>query len=639
MRDLQAVILAGGVGSRMGTLTKDTPKPMLPLLGKPILEYQIELLRRYGIKEIFLLSGFRSDVISDYFGDGSTWGVTIKHRVEQNPLGTAGAVKAIERELSHDFIVLYGDVMMDMNLTAMADFHFRHGASATIAVHPNDHPYDSDLVEVDQSDRIIRFHAKPHEPGLLARNLVSAAVYVLSPSVLTHVEPATKCDFGKDVLPLLASNGEKALYAYNTFEYIKDVGTTERLKEVEQDLAAGKIGRLNKQNKQKAIFLDRDGVLNVEIDSLSKVEDVALLPDAARAVRRINDSDYLSVVVTNQPVVAKGFVTEEYLDKIHAKLEALLAEERAYLNRIYYCPHHPERGFEGERAEYKIDCDCRKPGTGMIEKAVQDLNIEISDSFLVGDTTTDILTGLRAGLKTVLLRTGYGGEDRRFDCEPDYVFNDLREAVGFIMNDYDRWTRIARDIVQEVVVCSNGCRRSVLAVGGLSRSGKSTFSAILAKALAGVGKTTRIVKLDDWLLPAEERQSTMTVRERYQYEKICLDVSSLLEGSEIAINRYRPKSRDREGMLKSFRLRPDEVLILEGAVALDIEYLRQISDYRIFMEIPEAVREKRFRKFYRYKGMEESAVAELYSQRQRDEYPIIIESKAYADRTIDFGAA
>ncbi len=632
---MKAVLLAGGVGSRMGTLTKDTPKPMLPLLGKPVLEYQIELLRRYGITEILLLSGFRSDVIRDYFGDGRLWGVSIEHRAELKPLGTAGAVKAIENELSQDFLVLYGDVMMELDLNAMVLFHLHHHSSATIAVHPNDHPYDSDLVETDGSDRIITFHAKPHEKDFLARNLVSAGVYILSPSILKHIDPGAELDFGKDILPLLADSDE-VLYAYNTFEYIKDLGTVERLKEVEQDLASGKIALLNRENKQRAIFLDRDGVLNVEVNSLSRVEDVALLPNVAQAVRKINRAGYLSVVVTNQPVIAKGFITEEYLGTIHAGLEALLARERAYLTRIYYCPHHTDKGFEGERIEYKIDCACRKPATGMIDRAVRELNVDINNSFLIGDSTVDILTGLRAGLKTVLLRTGYAGEDGTFDCEPDFVFNDLSEAVDFIIEDYNRWMQEARSVVREAPLSSD--RRQVVVISGLSRSGKSTFAAVLSQALAEAGKASRILKLDNWLLDARERDGTMTVRERYQYDKISADITSLLNGNEVLIQRYQAKSRSKGRVSRTLRLDPHEILIVEGVIGLDIEYLRQISCFRLFVGIPEPLRERRFREFYRYKGMDGPAVTALYAQRQFDESPIVTQSRLYADRVIDLGA-
>ncbi len=379
----------------MGALTANLPKPMVKVAGKPMLEHQIELARRYNFTDIRILTGHLGEVIEEYFGGGGRWGVEIRYSREREPLGTAGAVREIAEHLNDEFLVFYGDVMMDVDLGAFLRFHHRHHALASIAVHPNDHPYDSDLVEVGPDDRVTAIHSKPHSSDALHRNLVSAALYVLSPQILQDVARGKLCDFGRDVFPKLVAAGQD-IRAYNTREYIKDIGTVQRLEEVEADLISGRVGRFNRSHALGAVFLDRDGVLNPDDEPLRTPEQMKLFPGVAGAVRVLNKSERLAVVVTNQPLIAKGFASEADLANIHAKLETLLSAEGAYLDRIYYCPHHPERGHPGERPEYKTECDCRKPRTGMIEQAACDLNIDLADSFIVGDRGVGIVTGQKA---------------------------------------------------------------------------------------------------------------------------------------------------------------------------------------------------------------------------------------------------
>ena len=192
------------------------------------------------------------------------------------------------------------------------------------------------------------------------------------------------------------------------------------------------------------------------------------------AVRRLNRSRYLAVLASNQPVVARGDVDEQGLKLIHNRLEQLLGRDHAYLDAIYYCPHHPDRGFPGERPEYKIACNCRKPATGMIEQAVAEMNIEPADSWMIGDTSVDVETAARANLRSVLLGTGHGGRDGRYPRRPDFQFPTLGEAVDFIL---DVWPRIE----QQAADVANKLRPGDLVlIAGLARSGKSSFASTLA---------------------------------------------------------------------------------------------------------------------------------------------------------------
>lgn len=428
---MKLVIIAGGKGTRLGL--KDIPKPMVEVGGKPLLEHHIDLAKQYAIKNIYMLSGHLSGVIVDYFGDGRKFGVNIAHIIEKSPLGTSGAVKQLENRISERFMVFYGDVFLDVDLKSFIDFDMEADSIANIIVHPNDHPHDSDLVDINDENIVTAFHSKPHDENQYYRNLVNAAVYILSPDIFKCIPHNKPSDFGKDIFPLILQS-DKVIRAYKTAEYIKDIGTIERLKKVSKDMISGKVKRFSKRYKRPAIFIDRDGTIVMDVDLLHRVEDLELLSFAASAIKKINSSDYLSFLITNQPVVARNLCDTAAIRQIHNKLETLLGIGGAYLNDIYFCPHHPERGYPEENSEFKIDCDCRKPKAGMISKAVKEYNVDIESSWVIGDRTTDIQTGKNAGMKTALVRTGRGGEDGKFEVNPDYIFDNIEDAVDFILS-------------------------------------------------------------------------------------------------------------------------------------------------------------------------------------------------------------
>jgi histidinol-phosphate phosphatase family protein len=428
----QAIIIAGGMGTRLKARLGDLPKPMIPIGGKPLLEHQVELAKRHGFTEVVIFACYRPDLIQAHLGDGSPWGVKISYEIEKTPLGTAGAVLAGMRLLGERFLVFYGDTMVNVDLGRIWDRHVTSGAGATLLLHPNDHPLDSDLVEMDEADWVTAFHNRPHPAGGYFQNLVNAGLYVMEKTALapwaSHVKPM---DFGKDLFPAMLRAGQRLL-GYNTPEYIKDIGTPERYDRVSAEYASGVIARSSLQTPQPTVFLDRDGTLNREVDGVTSPEKLELLPGVAEAIYALNRSGIRAVVISNQPIIAKGFCREADVQAVHNKLETLLGAEHAFLDRIYYCPHHPEKGFEGERVELKIACDCRKPGIGMIQRAVRDLNVDLRQSWLVGDTTTDLQTAKNAGLKAILVRSGYAGKDNKYPARPDCVCDTLGEAVAKI---------------------------------------------------------------------------------------------------------------------------------------------------------------------------------------------------------------
>jgi D,D-heptose 1,7-bisphosphate phosphatase len=426
---MQAVILAGGLGTRMKEVSQDIPKSMMLIGDKPLLEHQINLLRKYGIENIVLIVNHLKEAIQVHFGNGSRWGVEIAYYEEKTPLGTVGGIKACEDHLEDDFIVLYGDVMVDMNLLLLVEYHFSTKSDCTLVLHPNDHPFDSDLVELDRNNKIVGFHPKPRSDKQYYRNMVNAGLYVMSKRVLNHLERNKKADFGRDIFPLIMS--KVSMTGYNTSEYLKDMGTPERLEQVRNDYESGKIEKRNFINRQKAIFLDRDGVINIDVDLVAYPEELEIYPDAPATIKKINESDYLAIVITNQSVVARNLCTEDELRIIHNKLDTVIGAEHAKLDGLYYCPHHPHGGFPEENPAYKIDCHCRKPKPGMLLDAARDFNLDLSQCWFIGDTERDVVAGKAAGVKTIGVKTGRAMKGST--VQPDFMFDDLKEAVNFIL--------------------------------------------------------------------------------------------------------------------------------------------------------------------------------------------------------------
>lgn len=473
--------MAGGKGRRIASVTKefatqypklykgasDIPKPLLPIEGVPVLEREICSLRDQGFDKIIITVGYLSSVIMGYFGDGSgisyatgkPFGVSVSYFNETMSLGNAGALYKMYDDLKdgddEDFLLLTADSVFDVDFGRFVEYHKRQGGLATLFTHPNSHPSDSSVVVADMDCRVTDWLAKEDKRPVYYKNRVNAGLHILNRKALDVVAKngiivpeligasdshgySVKVDLDRQILKPLCKNGGE-IFCYDSPEYVKDMGTPERFQQALCDFRTGMIKRKNLQHKQRAFFLDRDGTINKYKGFIRSVGQIELIDGAAKAVKEVNDSGYLCIVITNQPVVARGEVSDELLKEMHDKLETELGKSGAYIDALYYCPHHPDRGFEGEISSLKVDCNCRKPKTGLVMKAAEAYNIDLTASWFIGDSRNDIQCGRNAGTKTALLvgsdtaTSQYEGGKENGQFGQDLTCNSLIEAVEQIL--------------------------------------------------------------------------------------------------------------------------------------------------------------------------------------------------------------
>jgi D,D-heptose 1,7-bisphosphate phosphatase len=605
----QAVILAGGKGTRLASVLNGLPKPLVDVCGKPLLLHQLELLCAHGFTDAVVMVNHRADAIREWLV-GVDLPISVRLIDDGEPRGTAGAVLAALGELEPEFLVMYGDTMLAVDLTRfLASHHAVPGADVSLFLHPNDHPHDSDLVEVDESGRILAFHAYPHPTGAWLPNLVNAALYVVRrESLRAWVDVAGPLDFAKDLFPRMLAAGA-TLRGYASPEYIKDAGTPERLERVRNALTSGAIRRASLNEPQRAVFLDRDGTLNVEHGLIRRAEDLEVFPFAGSAIRRLNEAEWRTVLVSNQPIIARGEVTEAQLRRTHARLETEIGRDHAYLDRIYICPHHPDCGFPGERKELKIRCDCRKPEPGLILQAQSDLNIDLARSWYVGDSTPDLGAAEKAGVSSILVETGHGGLDRRHPYEARFTVANVSEAVTFILEVYPK---IAELLAPQLAAMGSS---DDWFIGGLPSAGKSTVAATLERELRLQGRRTRIIHTDRWIQDENDRHALAS----FDMAGLKVSVAKAAERAKArSVSLMLPGGRG--GQLE-MKLAPDEVLIWEGVFAAALAASVGRTAQAIDVVSSEAARHERFMHLCERRGISAARAKSLFVRARAEQAP------------------
>lgn len=585
----QVIILSGGKGTRIADHLGGLPKSLAMLNGKTLLEYQLLLAKKNQLKKVLLLLGHKSEKIIRFCKKNDNFGLDIRFEVEQNELGTAGALLNVFELLDDSNIVMYGDTFLDVNLQNFLNEHKIHLSPITIYAHPNDHPSDSDLVVLDEKGYVQKFVSYPHN-GMYG-NLVNAALYVVDKVALeSYKNNAHKHDIAKDFFPRYISDGN-SIFAYKGIEYIKDCGTIQRLNEVEDAINSGRVDSRSLERQKKAIFIDRDGTLNKNPSGyIVHPYQMELIDGVGAALKKINKSEYLSILVTNQPVIARGDVSPEELRLIHNQMEVLLGKDGAYLDEIYYCPHHPDAGFPNEIGEYKKVCDCRKPSSGLIDRAINKFNINRLDSWMIGDSTVDIAAGLNANLKTILVETGKSGMDGKLSVYPDYSFNDLSKSIEFILSSFDRIFAYLEKLDKDL---------RFISIGGYSRAGKSNLASVINHFFQKkYNRVVHRISTDRWIRSGVNKGGSCVERHNIiDFEKF-LEMCRVGNEFNYQLPFYNRTFNASTPNSDEIHIGPDDLLIFEGVLCNFIDKL----GYRFFVDLSKGVYASRIKAGYELRG-------------------------------------
>jgi mannose-1-phosphate guanylyltransferase / phosphomannomutase len=633
---MHAVIIAGGLGTRAHTMTGDRiPKALLPVGGVPIIFHQMRVLRREGVDRLTVLAGHLGDQLAAPLGEEArALGLALDIRVETALLGTAGCLAALA-PVDGERLLVSGDMLFDLALAPLADFHRRHGALVTVVTHPNDHPRTSDLIRV-RDGRVTALLPREVPRPRDERNLVPAGLYFASPAFFARIPASQKLDMVRDVLPRLVAAGDP-LAAYNTPEYMRDVGTPARHATAERDLADGTVAALNIRNRRPAVIFDVDGVLNEEPGTLGalKPDDVRLVADAGAAVAQAHAARMFTVAITNRPQVARGDITFDDLDAILGRLEALLAEEHGVLDRVYACPHHPDAGFPGEVTALKIRCECRKPGALLFRRAMEELPIDRARSCAIGDSLRDIGASRAAGVWAYGVRTGYGCRDTgRYpggasaSPVPDLMFDDVGEAVRFALG----YRSLAEPLVAAVHERA-AAPPFLVGICGRSRSGKSVIAHALVRALREGGTTALHVRLDDWIMPAAERGSHDTAEIRNRVDRLPAIFASLRNAETLTAPGYDAAKRV-AGLPVTYDPSGCAVIVVDGVFAAHPS-IRPLVGLTVFVKASDAVERRRFEALYRWKQLAEPDIEALWRARSAEEWAVVDAQRRSCDMVLD----
>lgn len=433
---MKAIILAAGKGERLRPLTENLPKPMICINGKPVLEYLILLCKKHGVTEIGINTSYLPEKIKEYFGDGSKWGVKLYFSFEEELLGTSGALNNFRDFLKDDsFFLIYGDNVTDINLTELMNFHKKNQSMATLALRKKSvSKKPVSLVFVDDNFKITNFVEKPSDQLFhdLCKEFYfsNSGIYALDKKILDYV-PKGYSDFAYDLFPKMLENKEKLFAFMMDNYYFREVGTVEKYELAKKEIESGLYKLSFIEGKTKAVFLDKDGVINenlYEIDGQimapASIDQIELLPNVKEGLMEIKKQGFKTIIITNQPGLAFGYIDEKKFEDMVNFLKSELP-----IDGFYYCPHHPSKG---KVTKFIKACECRKPNQFMLNAAAQELNIDLSESYMVGDSLSDIQTGSNAGVKKTFL-IGIVREDvleiqHKKGIFPDFTCKDLLEV-------------------------------------------------------------------------------------------------------------------------------------------------------------------------------------------------------------------
>ena len=374
---MQAVILAGGRGTRLAPFTDTAPKPLYPIRGRPFLEYLIEQLASFGITNILILSGYLAEKISNALGSGEQFGVNLSYAVSPAEDETGTRLQKAADILEDEFLLLYCDNYCPIDYPRLEREFYQNNAEIQITTYNNEDGYTKDNLLLGESGQVLAYDKKRKTANLHGVDIG----YALVRKSVLELLPEENVNFEAWVYPKLVEH--RCLYATPTEHRYYSIGSWERI-ELTKRFFSG----------QKAVFLDRDGTINIRPPQAQYVEtpeDFVWLEGAQEAIRLLNESGWLVLLVTNQPGIARGALTWGQLDAIHRKMKQDLEKADAKIDRIYICPHNWNEG-----------CKCRKPNPGMLYEAQKDYDLNlVKDCILIGDDDRDIEAAHRANCRAI----------------------------------------------------------------------------------------------------------------------------------------------------------------------------------------------------------------------------------------------
>lgn len=378
----QAVILAGGQGTRLRPLTYKIPKPMAPVNGRPFLAYLVDLFRANGIKEIILLLGYLPEKVMSYFGDGSNFGVKIRYSIGAVEDETGTRLRNAHALLDDQFFLMYGDNYWPLNLEQMEKFYAKQRLPALMTVYTNregfgEYGYENN-VHVADNGVVMLYDRSRRSPNLNGTEIGS---FILTKDII-EITPLHNFSFEQEIIPKLIAN--RMLAGYCIDHHYHSITDFKKLKIMEHFLAPKKV-----------VFLDRDGVINKKMpegDYVKRWSEFQFLPGVIEALRALTEKGYQIFIVTNQRGIARGLMKKEDVEAIHARMTGELAQQGVALSGIYYCPHSNEE-----------KCHCRKPQAWMLFRAAYEHHLDLTKAYCIGDSQADSEAGERAGCRTFLV--------------------------------------------------------------------------------------------------------------------------------------------------------------------------------------------------------------------------------------------
>lgn len=375
---MDAIVLAGGFGTRLAHVVSDVPKPMASVCGRPFLQYILDDLQAKGIDRVILAVGYKQDVIRSFFGN-SYRGMEVLYSCEDAPLFTGGAIKqAIPMCRGDSILILNGDTYFDIDIAKLVEAGKKfpnHLILATKRMHNFDRYGALEL----KGDFVLAFREK----AAYQEGLINGGVYWMPRTYLDSIS-AQKFSFETDVLELQAKAG--TVVSVESDGYFIDIGVPDDYTKAQEDFA--QITRT-----PKAVFFDRDGTINVDIHYLHQPEQLKFISGIPEFIRKWNDWGYRVIVVTNQAGIARGYYEAEQMRVLHHYMNEQLGKIGAHIDAFYFCPHHPD--ITGH-------CHCRKPEPGMIEEAIREFELDATQCLLFGDKPWDMEAASRCGVFGVL---------------------------------------------------------------------------------------------------------------------------------------------------------------------------------------------------------------------------------------------